>query len=134
MSWGCVNCEVTNVDTRKTCVQCNEPRPKQDETKLEVTCEHCGTPTIRKELNYFHLDTMELRDRGAHICASCWIPALRRRSTCEHMYRQGKRGGEKCVTCEGEITSLREKFREHMRVVEARASRIEVPKEEELPK
>ena len=75
MTWGCPNCERDNVDARSTCVHCNEARPAPAASDRKG-CERCGANV---PLNTFHDDTPEIKDRGARLCASCWIPALKRR-------------------------------------------------------
>lgn len=45
-------------------------------TDTKPVCAKCGDAVV---LNTFHDDTPVLVDRSARLCASCWIPALRRR-------------------------------------------------------
>lgn len=82
-------------------------------------CFVCGTHDA--SVNGFPEDTPCLTDRGVRMCSSCWIPALRRRSTCEHAWARGARDGEKCERCALEIQGHRDLFREYMRQIEARS-------------
>ena len=119
MTWGCANCERDNIDRVAKCVHCDEPKPKPEKASTAETCERCGT--VDKGVRAFHADDPEAKpdDRGARLCASCWIPALKRRATCAHEWAKGKRNAEKCSPCEEEIDQ-RQQFREAMAKIEAR--------------
>src|SRR5882724_6425349 len=58
-------------------------------------CARCGD---KVPLNTFHDDTPVLADRGARLCASCWIAALRRRMA-------GETAASKCTVpgCDLEV-------------------------------
>ena len=81
-------------------------------------CFRCGTHDA--SVQSFHVDTPDTKDRQTRLCSSCWVPALRRRSTCAHAWAEGLRDGAKCERCAFQIQGDRELFREYMRQIEAR--------------
>lgn len=83
------------------------------------TCERCGTSS--KSVSLFNDEEARSEDRGRRLCGGCWIPALKRRATCDHEWAKGKRDGEKCAACEGIVSDLRQQFREYGDKIEARS-------------
>ncbi len=82
------------------------------------TCARCGEES--NGVSPFHPGDLEAweDDRGVRLCASCWIPALRRRATCAHL--RPAQTGEKCLTCTAAIDRLRAQFRAYGVVIEER--------------
>lgn len=65
-----------------------------DDVSGRKGCDHCGITNT--SLNVFHDDTLVVADRRARLCASCWIPALRRRADADRSANTGKDGVYRC--------------------------------------
>lgn len=110
-----------STDAETSCKACKKEREDRTGTFFCIErCLRCGVHD--RGVKAFFADDPDAKpeDRGKRLCASCWIPALKRLATCAHAWTQGLRDGEKCATCEADVADQRQQFREAMAKIEER--------------
>lgn len=76
--WTCPACRAVNDLPDAACEACSTPRPSQPLTPNHRRCDRCDEES--NGTNIFHPDDGAPEDAGKRLCASCWIPALKRRA------------------------------------------------------
>ena len=118
--WRC-GCGAQNSETADLCEMCGSQATKVDATKAGwngYRCAACGDPS--RDTSPFHTDTPCVEDRGKRLCPACWIPALKRRATCEHLWPTDE-WGTKCATCAESVVRSQRQFKAHMAMIESRS-------------
>lgn len=84
--WACEKCSRENIERLKKCAHCSTKRYRTVHPDTR-SCEECGSASVSTAV--FHADGHP-DDRGKRLCASCWVPALRRRMEYDEQQNGGK--------------------------------------------